>query len=52
MINTKELSKRLNISIRTIYKYCKEGMPHIKLKGKTSDYRFDYDKVIEWLSKK
>lgn len=50
MLSAKQLSKKLNISIKTIYNYVKKGMPHVKLKGKTSAYRFELEKVMEWLN--
>ena len=51
MLSAKQLSEKLNISIKTIYKYVRQGMPHVKLKGKTSAYRFELEKVMEWLGK-
>lgn len=49
MINTTELSKRLNKHYNTIYKWIKKGMPCIKT---DKDYMFNYEEVINWLKNK
>ena len=47
MITTKELAKKLGVHEQTIRAYVRQGMPCLKLNK--SNFRFDYDKVIEWI---
>lgn len=50
MLTKKQLSKELSISITTIDRYMKQGMPYHKLGEKL--VRFYLQEVTEWLLKK
>lgn len=49
MLSKKELSKELSISIPTIDRYMKAGMPYHKIGSKL--VRFYLEEVKEWLKK-
>ncbi len=49
MLNKKELAKELSVSIPTIDRYMKNGMPYHKLGKKL--VRFYLEECIEWLKK-
>lgn len=49
LLTTKELAEMLQVSSRTIMRWMKFGLPHIKIERTT---RFDQDSVSEWLSSK
>jgi len=40
--------EELNISYSTLYRWCKKGMPHYKVKG-SKKVLFNRDKVQDWL---
>jgi excisionase family DNA binding protein len=46
-VTTKELCKRLNVSLRTLARYRESGMPFIKLTRTT--VRYDQQAVLGWL---
>jgi Phage DNA packaging protein Nu1. len=46
MLTKKELAKELKISIPTVDRQLKMGMPHIKI-GKV--IRFELNEVVKWL---
>lgn len=48
-ITKKELSEKLSISIATIDRNMREGMPYIKMERAV---RFKFDEVEEWLLKR
>lgn len=50
MLSKKELAKELSISIPTIDRYMKQGMPYHKV-GKRL-VRFYLKEVMEWIEKK
>lgn len=47
LFNQTQIAEKLNVSRQTVYLWRKRGCPHIKNLGIV---RFDYDKVVEWLS--
>ena len=49
MISKKELAKELSVSIPTIDRYMKDGMPYHKIGKKL--VRFYLNEVFEWLKK-
>lgn len=48
LITRKELGKRLKISIDKIHNLEEEGLPVMKIAYRT--YRYDYNKVLEWIN--
>jgi hypothetical protein len=46
MITEKELLSRLQVNRGTLFKWRKEGLPHIKV-GRV--IRYDYSDVVRWL---
>jgi excisionase family DNA binding protein len=46
-VTTKELCKKLNLSLSTLARYRESGMPFIKLTRTT--VRYDLEAVMEWL---
>lgn len=49
MLTKKQLMEKLNISLPTVGKLMKQGMPYIKI-GKA--VRFDYDEVLKWIKER
>ena len=49
MLTKKELAEKLNVSIPTIDRLLKDGIPRIYIRGAV---RFDYEEVICWLKEK
>jgi len=50
LIDKRQLSEKLSISTRTLDRLISEsGLPHFRI---GSQYRFDPDAVIEWMSKR
>ena len=47
MLNKKELAEELKISLITVERYMKKGMPYIKTP--TSRVRFELEKVNAWM---
>lgn len=47
MINTKELSKYLNVHENTIYNLIKRGLPYYKISKQ--EFRFELEEVKKWL---
>ena len=47
MLDKKELAKELKVSVITIERYMRKGMPYIKTP--TERVRFELEKVIAWL---
>lgn len=48
MLNKKQVSKLLDVSIGTIDRLMLQGIPYIKI---LRSVRFDEEKVMEWLGK-
>jgi excisionase family DNA binding protein len=46
MLTVAEIADKLKVHNNTIYKWIRQGMPHIK---RGSVLRFELDKVEEWL---
>jgi phage terminase Nu1 subunit (DNA packaging protein) len=49
LLTEKELCEKLKVGITTMKKFKKEGIPHLKVGGQ---YRYDWNKVIEWFERK
>ena len=49
MLTKKELAEKLNVSIPTIDRLLKDGIPRIYIRGAV---RFDYDEVVRWLKER
>lgn len=47
---TKQLAARLRVSTRTIYRYCRQGMPFMQMSARS--LRFDALAVDAWLHNK
>jgi len=47
MLTKKEIAEYLNVSVPTIDRYMRNGMPHVKLS--TGTVRFELDKVKDWI---
>ena len=47
-VGMKTILEELNISYSTLYRWCKKGMPHYKVKG-SKKVLFNRDKVQDWL---
>ena len=48
VVGMKKIMEELNISYSTLYRWCKKGMPHYKVKG-SKNLLFNRDKVQDWL---
>ena len=46
MLTKKELAENLNVSVPTIDRLLKDGVPRIYIRGSV---RFEYDEVVRWL---
>tara|TARA_B100000809_G_C14601710_1_gene337648 strand:- start:105 stop:257 length:153 start_codon:yes stop_codon:yes gene_type:complete len=44
----KQILEDLGISYSTLYRWCKKGMPHYKVRG-SKKITFNREKVKEWL---
>ena len=44
----KQILEDLGISYSTLYRWCKKGMPHYKVRG-SNKITFNREKVKEWL---
>ena len=49
LLNSTELSEYLKVTQQTVYNWRKQGMPTIKL---GTQYRYEIDKVLEWLEER
>ena len=47
IIGTVNIAKELRVSRDTIYRYCRKGMPYIKLNNRRRAY--ELNEVISWL---
>ena len=46
MLTKKELAEKLNVSIPTVDRLLKDGIPRIYIRGAV---RFDFEEVVAWL---
>lgn len=49
LLNKKQLSEELNLSVSTIDRMLEQGLPNLKI-GKS--IRFDLDETLSWVKKK
>jgi len=48
VVSMKQILEDLGISYSTLYRWCKKGMPHYKVRG-SKKITFNREKVKEWL---
>ncbi len=49
LLTRKELAQKLKVSVITINRWEKSGLPVIKVNGNRP--RYDYQKVLDWMNK-
>lgn len=50
LLTMEEMKDKFKVSIPTIYKWMKNGLPYIRIKGKVRGIvRFDVQEVMEWV---
>lgn len=46
MLTKKELAEKLNVSVPTVDRLLRDGVPRIYIRGSV---RFEYEEVVKWL---
>lgn len=49
LMTSQEVADYFKVTMQTVYKWRKEGVPSIRI---GHQYRYDLDKVMEWLKKR